>query len=234
MKTSISIILALCMCLSVFALTACGKNNEPVPPSGEVVGGWTVNTEFVEADIPEEAKAAFDKAIEGYTGVGLVPVAYLGSQVVAGVNYSFLCTSTAILAKPVVSLSVVTVFSALDGSAKITDVVKLDISKFNTDAEDAQFDPSGILGGRYVAEASGTALPENAQTAFDKAAAGLMGVNYTPLALMGTQVVAGTNYAILCRASTVTAEPAYALAVMIVYADLQGNAEAIHINAFNY
>lgn len=234
MKPAVSVILAICLCLSVFSLSACGRYPEEEKNLGETVGGWTVNTEFGEAAIPEEAKAAFDRAIEGYTGVGLTPVAYLGSQVVAGVNYSFLCTSTAILAKPVVSLSVVTVFRALDGSAKISDVVKLDISVFNKDAEDVQFDPAGVPGGRYVADASGTALPENVQAAFDKATSALLGVEYTPLALLGSQVVSGQNYAILCRASTVTAQPAYALAVMVVYADLQGNAEAIHINAFNY
>lgn len=228
MKAAISLILALCLCLSVFALAACGRRDNEA-----LAGGWTVNSEFGGSAIPEEAQDAFDKAVKDYNSEKLTAVAYLGSQVVAGTNYAFLCTSSSTLTGSVNNLSAVTVYRALDGSAKLLGVVKLNLSAYNKNKKDVDFDPADIAGGWYVGEAAGAALPENAQTAFDKATSALLGVNYTPLALLGTQVVAGTNYAILCRASTVTAEPASALAVLIVYADLQGNAEVTRISQFD-
>ena len=77
------------------------------------------------------------------------------------------------------------------------------------------------------------ALTEAAQGAFDKAMEGLVGVNYTPLALLGTQLVSGTNYCILCEAAVVypDAQPYYA--VVTVYQDLQGKAEVKNIVALD-
>ena len=55
-------------------------------------------------------------------------------------------------------------------------------------------------------------LTPEAQAAFDKAMEGLVGVRYVPVALLGTQLVSGMNYCILCEATVVYpgAEPYYA------------------------
>ena len=52
-----------------------------------------------------------------------------------------------------------------------------------------------------------TEMTAEAQKAFDKAIEGLMGVNYSPVALLGTQLVSGTNYCVLAYGSLVTADP---------------------------
>ena len=72
-------------------------------------------------------------------------------------------------------------------------------------------------------------MTDDAQSAFDKAMEGLIGVNYTPVALLGTQLVSGTNYCILCEASVVSpdAKPYYAL--VYLYQDLKGAAEVTNI-----
>ena len=77
------------------------------------------------------------------------------------------------------------------------------------------------------------ALTQEAQSAFDKAMEGLVGVNYTPLALLGTQLVSGTNYSLLCEATVVypDAQPYYA--VVTLYQDLQGKAEVKNIVALD-
>ena len=69
------------------------------------------------------------------------------------------------------------------------------------------------------------------QEIFEKATEGLLGVDYTPLALTGTQLVAGMNYRILCEARTVVpdAEPYYV--TMTIYKDLEGNASVTDIEA---
>ncbi len=72
-------------------------------------------------------------------------------------------------------------------------------------------------------------LPEDAQAAFDKALEQLDGASYTPVALLSTQVVAGTNYCILCQIAPVVPDPVPVWALVYIYADLQGNAEITNV-----
>ena len=67
-------------------------------------------------------------------------------------------------------------------------------------------------------------LPEDAQEAFDKAVENLDGAEYTPVALLSTQLVAGMNYCILCQVTPAAADAVPAWALVYIYADLQGNA----------
>ncbi|MCR4606810.1 MAG: hypothetical protein K5771_03680 [Oscillospiraceae bacterium] len=78
-----------------------------------------------------------------------------------------------------------------------------------------------------------TEMSADAQKAFDKAIDGLMGVNYSPAAMLATQLVSGTNYCVLCEATVVypDAQPYWAL--VYVYADLQGNAKVTNIVALD-
>ena len=74
-----------------------------------------------------------------------------------------------------------------------------------------------------------TELPEDAQAAFDKALDGLVGAEYTPVALLSTQVVAGMNYCILCQITPVVPDATPTWALVYIYADLQGNAEISNV-----
>lgn len=64
-----------------------------------------------------------------------------------------------------------------------------------------------------------------AMAAFEKATQGIYGYEYEAIALLGMQVVAGTNYSILARGSAVLpdAQPEYE--IINVYEDPEGNAE---------
>ena len=90
-------------------------------------------------------------------------------------------------------------------------------------------DKPRMVGGWNIVPHEAEELPENAQAAFDKATEDLDGAEYTPVALMATQVVAGMNYCILCQITPVVpdAEPTWAL--VYIYADLQGNAEIMNV-----
>ena len=74
-----------------------------------------------------------------------------------------------------------------------------------------------------------TDLPEDAQAAFGKALDGLVGAEYTPVALLSTQVVAGMNYCILCQITPVVPDATPTWALVYIYADLQGNAEISNV-----
>lgn len=238
MRNSIAIFLAVILCASVFCmLTACKNNNVPatdapatdVPataevPAGPVTGGWTIPQEPAEAEIPEEAKAAFDLAMESYQDGSPAPIAYLGSQVVAGVNYSFLCVDTT-------GLKQIKIYKDLEGNASILSEEAINIADYTAEG-DISFPDPAMAGGWSASEASGAALPEDIQKAFDTAMAGLTGVGYEPIAVLGTQVVAGTNYAILCKATQVTADAPTALAVLTIYADLEGGATLTSVCGF--
>ena len=78
-----------------------------------------------------------------------------------------------------------------------------------------------LSGGWYNVPHEAAELPEDAQAAFDKALDGLVGAQYTPVALLSTQVVAGMNYCILCQITPVVPDAAPA--------DLQGNAEIMNV-----
>ena len=86
-----------------------------------------------------------------------------------------------------------------------------------------------MVGGWETVPAEAAALPAEAQAAFDKAMDGLVGANYTPVALLATQLVAGTNYCILCQITAVVPDAVPAWALVYIYADLQGNARITNI-----
>lgn len=86
-----------------------------------------------------------------------------------------------------------------------------------------------MAGGWQNVPCEAATLPEDAQAAFDKALEGLDGAVYTPVALLSTQVVAGTNYCILCQITPVVPNPAPTWALVYIYADLQGNAEIMNV-----
>ena len=50
------------------------------------------------------------------------------------------------------------------------------------------------------------------------------------MALLGTQLVSGMNYAFLCFSTLQTEETINGIQVVTVYSDLKGNAEVINIS----
>ena len=78
-------------------------------------------------------------------------------------------------------------------------------------------------------EAESPAMTEEATAAFNKATEGFVGVDYVPVALLSTQTVAGTNYRILCEATTVYPGAEMHYAVVNVYESLEGNANIISV-----
>ena len=63
--------------------------------------------------------------------------------------------------------------------------------------------------------------------AMDSYQTGTITISYTPVAVLGTQVVAGTNYAVLCRASEINKGRTWV--IVYLYRDLEGNASVLKI-----
>ena len=96
-----------------------------------------------------------------------------------------------------------------------------------------------MVGGWEIVPAQSAILTEEAQpepmmtdeaaAAFLKAMETLDGAEYTPVALLATQIVAGTNYCILCQGKYVVPDAKPFWALVYIYADLEGNAEIMNI-----
>ena len=86
---------------------------------------------------------------------------------------------------------------------------------------------AGLLGGWELPEDA--TLEEETIDAFETASEGLLGVSYEPVALLGTQVVAGTNYCVLCRAKVSAPDATPYFALVYVNTDLEGGAKILNI-----
>ena len=92
-----------------------------------VMGGWSVSENN---EITEENRAVFDKATQTLLGVNYEPIALLGTQVVAGTNFCFLCRTTVVYPDAVPQLALVYIYLDLEGNATVTNVSELDIAGF--------------------------------------------------------------------------------------------------------
>ena len=199
-------------------------------PQTMLLGGWTIAAGEAGYELPEEVKAAFESASMFYLGMDYTPVAYLGSQVVAGMNYRILCTGTPVVPDAAEGLYVVTVYQDLEGNASITEVKELDLAELEETEEEADLPATGLMGGWYAPETyEAGELPADAQAAFDAATMMLLGVDYIPADLLGTKVIAGTEYAILSYATTVTEQPESYFAVLFIAANADGTTQLMKV-----
>ena len=125
MRKLIGILMALVM---VFGL-AC------VSAEGMLAGGWQASEDPA---VTEELQAVFDKGLEGLVGVNYVPVAYLGSQVVAGTNHAFLCQATVVYPDAVPSWKIIFLYEDLQGNVSIMNIADFDFGALCTYGAEAE------------------------------------------------------------------------------------------------
>ena len=159
-------------------------------------------------EITAELQEVFDKAMEGYDGAKLEPVELLSTQVVAGVNYRFLCNETILVPGAEPKEVIVTIYQDLEGNCSITDV----------EDKEENDSPAGA-----PIEPESTEITAELQEKFDKAMEGYDGAKLEPVELLSTQVVAGVNYRFLCNETILVpgAEPKEV--IVTVFEDLEGN-----------
>ena len=180
-----------------------------------VVGGWSVPESVM---ITEKEKALIDKATEELDGAEYTPVAYIGSQVVAGTNHCLLCKITPVVPDPVSSYAIVYIYEDLEGNAEITDILDCAASVNFVDAP----------GGWSASESP--VITDEVEAAFAKASEKAEDFKYSPVALLGEQVVAGMNYCVLAKTPVSSAGSKFAL--VYIYKDLSGNAEITDVIEF--
>lgn len=168
-----------------------------------------------------KVRNAFEKAFAGLEGVSYTPYALLATRTTAsGTQYRVLCKATGCYPDAQEEYVVVTLKRGLLGRAEILNV---DDALCETDL----VDDKEMTGGWQ--EAQSPAMTDEAKAAFEKATEGLLCVDYVPVALLSTQVVAGTNYRILCEATTVYPGAEMHYAVVNVYVSPEGNANFLSV-----
>ena len=95
-------------------------------------GGWTPSSDPA---VTEELHALFEKGTETLTGASYIPVAYLGSQVVAGRNHAFLCQAVtaypgSLEAAP--AYAMVYLYEDLEGNVSILSIGDFDVGSLCT------------------------------------------------------------------------------------------------------
>lgn len=91
---------------------------------GMLSGGWTPAED---PTVTDEVKELLEKGLENLVGVGYVPVAYLGSQVVAGTNHAILCQATAVVPDARPYFTIVYLYEDLQGKVSLMNIAELDI-----------------------------------------------------------------------------------------------------------
>ena len=194
-----------------------------VVPGPFLPGGWT---EPEAQPLTEAQQAIFDRAAATYAGGSFEAMAFLGSQVVEGTNYGFLCKETLTVLDPITYYVIVTVYVTPEGNAMISNVLSCGIDAPEAGLDGSYVEPVSIF------LSSDDIVIDNALKAFDSAMEGFAGVEYEPLAVLGEQVVAGMNYHILCYAKVADVDADEFFAVVTVYQPLEGSAEVSEVSAF--
>lgn len=117
-------------------------------------------------------------------------------------------------------------------SAAMAALIAMSCATFSAFADDTSVptDDSGyteFLAGGWEVNTGSTSISKNAaaKSAFKKATAELLGVSYQPIAVLGTQAVAGMKYAILCRATPVYPDAVPEITIMYIYENVDGTVD---------
>lgn len=230
MKKTVSVCMTAVMALSLLAGGAvqasalsvqAAKTAEPAAAVSEencISGNWK---RAADPALTDTVRKVFDKAFDGLVGASYTPAAVLATRTTAkGTQYRVLCRMTVCYPGAQEQYVVVTLQRGLLGRAEILNV---DDALCETDL----VDDKEMTGGWQ--EAQSPAMTDEAKAAFEKATEGLLCVDYVPVALLSTQVVAGTNYRILCEATEVYPGAETHYAVMTVYEGLDGSANILSV-----
>ena len=95
----------------------------------QIVGGWTPADD---PTVTQERSDLFYNALGKLVGVEYTPVAYLGSQVVAGTNHCFLVQKRVVIPDAIPSYILVFIYEDLQHNAEIMNMADFDFGSFCT------------------------------------------------------------------------------------------------------
>lgn len=165
-----------------------------------MVGAWKVKP--VVGGMPEKVATAFTDVLGKLVGAEYTPIAYLGSQVVNGVNHAILAEQLLVTGK--------------DTKNVVLIVLNEREEKFTIANIERVVEGGDGLGGTVIDVK--TSIPAEAKEAFDAVLGGNVGSTIKPFALLATQVTKGTNYVFVAEVSPVVANPEPSVEIIFVNA----------------
>ena len=154
--------------------------------NAKLLNGWNLILKSAE-QLPQGLASAFFTLYGEKLGATYVPVYYVGTQIVNGVNHKLIAECTKLVS----------------GGKKVKDFVIVTIN----------IPPNSIggKGAKVVSEENATdfVLRDDIEAGFKKAMADFVGAKHTPILEIGEQVVKGINYHFICQSQAVypDAEP---------------------------
>lgn len=212
------LVIGIMLIMTCLLITGCGKQ-ENVIEERNIVGGWDIDVPTKQLEIPDNIKELFDSATSSYNKMTLTPISLIGTQVVSGTNYMFLCKGED---SKTTKWVLVTIYLDPSNNAEVKNVKYLNLNKYvnvNTDSTNTQ-----TLGGWSVYKGIVSNLDTNIEEVFNKAVSDNEKMAYIPIALLGEQIVAGTNYAVLALGQSLDNPDAYSINVLTIYSKLDGTA----------
>ena len=159
-------------------------------------GSWNINVTV--GKYPQKiASAISDLSI---VGASYTPIAYLGSQVVNGTNHAVLAEQILTTGKDTKNV-VVMIFNERAEGVTLAAIERV-------------VEQGGELGGTQVDVQ--TSIPVDALTVLNKALNDFVGSKIEPFALLGSQVVNGTNYIYAATLEPVVPNPVKRVVIIVV------------------
>ena len=179
----------------------------------QMTGGWAAAESN---EVTDKQMQYFKDAIKPINGYYYEPVALLGTQVVSGVNYVFLCKSTLDANSAAEPMKFTYIYVNTAGEAKFMGDKKVDLPGS---------DSTQKAGGWTIAK--DPAVTADIQAIVDKASETRLGAKYEAVAYLASQVVSGKNHVILVQTTPVTADAhaAGSYLIITVYENLEGKCE---------
>ena len=201
--------------------------------NSQLAGGFTVYSDETSSSLNEDLLSMFSQATSSITGIVYTPIALIGTQVVAGLNYSFFCKGAPVVPQPTTAYYIVTVYRDLQGHATVTNIADYRIDPWKNEEMFPSKGPEQLCGGWTVYGDNGVLnMPLDFQRAFDMAMEKWEGKStFHPNLCLGTQVVAGTNYAML--ATERLSEDSVLVGLLTVYQSFDGNSEFLSFVPIN-
>lgn len=166
--------------------------------------------------VSNKLKSLFEKATYGMTGAVYTPVAVLESS---NSSYLVLCKVQIVVPNATPTYALVSLNEKANGNAEITDVKDSKAEALFVDA------PGGW------SEVNSLTLDKEAKAAFDTAIKYSKYEKYSPIALLGQQVVSGMNYQILVRTNQSDTKTSKYL-ILQIYQPLSNTAEITAVYEF--
>lgn len=154
------------------------------------VGGWNIDVN--KGTLPEKVATGFTEVFNNIVGATYIPLVYVGSQIVNGINHAIVAEQTLITNPPVKNIVLVVL------NEKPIDEIK---SSFTVVSIEPVITGNDLMGGISVETQDIT--PET-RVVFNKAIGNMVGATYKPLYLVATQVVNGMNYFFLAQQNLAT------------------------------